>query len=603
MRNKIPLLILLFNFSNFFGQTPEAVLKDHPQILVNLAEPLKSLSPTPCFAERDKNTDENFKKQPLSFPNDKPKRGKKNRIKRGHKRHATSEKIANNSPHDSFIINSTHEPPKREFRGVWVATVANIDWPSKGNLNTELQKQELVQLLDEHQKSGINAIMLQIRPAADAFYGKSRELWSRYLTGTQGKAPSPYYDPLAFAIKEAHERGMELHAWFNPYRATFDLIDANTNEKHITKQKPDWFFTYDGKKLFNPGIPEVQSYIIDVIMDVVRNYDIDGVHFDDYFYPYPKETYPQKSLFLVDENTYKKYNSHFDSIEDWRRHNVDTLIQRLSDSIHTAKKYIKFGISPFGIWRNISQDPNGSESNGFDGYSRLYADARKWAQMGWIDYINPQIYFPFYYKAAPYEKLVDWWSKNAFNRHLYIGLAAYRAAEKRGGWLDPQQIPNQIRYLRNNPNVTGSVFFSSKSLIKNLAGLNTALRDDFYKYPALTPTMPWLDNIPPNPPQSLQVELDVKEGVPVLKWAPPSKAIDNELAYGYVIYRFNDDATVNTNTPKNILKISFESAQTSFIDTTALPNHRYHYTVTALDRMKNESTVSNVVSIKISRGK
>lgn len=481
--------------------------------------------------------------------------------------------------------------PKREFRGAWLATVANIDWPSKPGLSTEAQKREFLEILDDHQRSGINAIMLQIRPATDAFYGKGRELWSRYLTGKQGEAPSPYYDPLSFAIEEAHKRGIELHAWFNPYRATFDLIDSHTSNNHITKQKPEWFFTFGGKKLFNPGIPQVRDYIVQVIMDVVRNYDIDGVHFDDYFYPYP-----EKNQILPDNATYHINATGFTNIEDWRRHNVDTLIHTLSDSIHAAKKYVKFGISPFGIWRNLSQDPEGSESNGFDGYGQLYADARKWTKSGWIDYINPQIYFPFFYKAAPYEKLVDWWSNNTFGKHLYIGQGAYRANEKKEGWRDKHQIPDQIRYLRNNTRVQGSVFFSSKSLRDNLAGINDSLRTDFYKYPALQPAMLWLDDVSPNPPRDFQVKVFEKNVQ--LSWTVPLKAKDGDLAYGYVVYRFNEGDKINTDNPKNILKISFDESQTSFTDFSILPDSRYTYVITSIDRLKNESINSSFVGIK-----
>ncbi|WP_460880133.1 glycoside hydrolase family 10 protein [Pontibacter rugosus] len=390
--------------------------------------------------------------------------------------------------------------PKREFRGVWIATVENIDWPSRpvGRVNSDEQKQEFIQILDEHQRTGINAVMLQVRPSTDAFYAKSSELWSRFLTGKQGLAPDPFYDPLEFAIEEAHKRGMELHAWFNPYRASNNLIDSLISQDHITRTRPEWFFTYGGKQYFNPGLPEVREYITGVIMGVVRNYDIDGVHFDDYFYPYPgKESLP-------DSITYAKYGSAFDSIDDWRRNNVDVLIQTLSDSIHAEKRYVKFGISPFGIWRNKVQDPAGSESNGLSGYSALYADARKWVQEGWIDYVNPQVYFPFNYKPAPYEKLVDWWSANAFGRHVYVGQGVYRAMEDREGWRERQQLPNQMRYLRENPKVQGSVFFSSKSLTNNLAGFRDSLQHAFYRYPTLQPQMRWLDNVPPTSPVALR---------------------------------------------------------------------------------------------------
>ena len=365
------------------------------------------------------------------------------------------------------------QAPKREFRGVWIATVQNIDWPSKRGLSSDVQKQEFLQILDDHQKTGINAVMLQVRPSADALYAKSQELWSMFLSGKQGVAPSPSYDPLEFAVVEAHRRGMELHAWFNPYRATNDTIDSNTSINHISRTKPEWFFTYGGKKYFNPGLPEVRAYIVGIIMGVVRNYDIDGVHFDDYFYPYPGKT-P-----LPDSVTYVQYGKNFSSIEDWRRNNVDVLIKTLSDSIHDAKRYVKFGISPFGIWRNKKDDPEGSETNGLSGYSALYADARKWLQGGWIDYINPQVYFPFNYAPAAYEKLVDWWSNNAYGKHVYIGQGVYRSMEDRDGWRDKKQLPNQIRYLRQNSRVQGSVFFSSKSVSTNMAGFRDSLRNDF----------------------------------------------------------------------------------------------------------------------------
>jgi uncharacterized lipoprotein YddW (UPF0748 family) len=483
-------------------------------------------------------------------------------------------------------------PPKREFRGVWVATVANIDWPSKPGLNSDIQKAEFIRILDEHQKTGINAIVFQIRPATDALYGKSRELWSRFLTGKQGQAPVPYYDPLEFAIQEAHKRGMELHAWFNPYRATFDLIDANTSAMHISKQKPQWFFTYGGKKLFNPGLPEVRQYIVGVIMDVVKNYDIDGVHFDDYFYPYPEANQP-----LRDSETFNKYGSGFKNIDDWRRNNVDTLIHVLSDSIHATKKHMKFGVSPFGIWRNKSQDPLGSISNGFDGYSKLYADARKWVEKGWIDYLNPQIYFPFGYEVAPYDKLTDWWANNAFGKHVYIGHAAYRAMENRQAWVNRGLLSDKIRYLRKNSNIQGSVYFSSKSVTNNLAGLQDSLRNDFYRYPALQPTMEWLDSVKPNAPKAL-VARQLAKAVE-LNWKEALEAADGEKAYGYVIYRFKRGEKIDTEKVKHVISISFDASKTSFLDTSVMANQAYIYVVSAIDRLKNESEPSNSASISL----
>lgn len=480
--------------------------------------------------------------------------------------------------------------PKREFRGVWVATVANIDWPSSPGLSVDRQKDELIKILDAHQRNGINAIMLQIRPASDAFYARGNEPWSRFITGKQGKAPSPFYDPLDFAITEAHNRGMELHAWFNPYRASTTLNPADFAPDHITRQHPEWFFNYAGRKLFNPGIPEVRQYIVDVVLNVVKNYDIDGVHFDDYFYPYP-----EKGQFINDGTTFRTYGSAFSTIGDWRRNNVDTLIHELSIKIHEIKRYVKFGISPFGIWRNKSQDPDGSETNGLDSYGSIYADARKWVKEGWIDYINPQIYFPFNYRAAAYEKLVDWWSENAYGKHLYIGQAAYRATERRPGWLNWSQIPDQIRYLRNNNRVQGSVFFSSKSVTQNFAGIQDSLRKEFYHSPALPPAMLWLDQVPPQAPLNLQ-GYTTREGV-VLNWQSPLQARDGETAYGYVIYRFNNDEIVDLQDATKIIKISYAN-----INTYTDPNTTsggYHYVVTAIDRVKNESAPSNSLQITV----
>lgn len=491
----------------------------------------------------------------------------------------------------SIVQNSFGQlPSKREFRGVWVATVANIDWPSQPGLSSEQQKQELIRILDEHHKSGVNAIILQIRPAADAFYEKGRELWSRFLTGSQGRAPAPYYDPLEFAVNEAHKRGMELHAWFNPYRASTTLNSSDINQQHITRIHPDWFFTYAGKKLFNPGLPDVRNYIIKVIMDVVRNYDIDGVHFDDYFYPYP-----ERNQVIQDQAAFEKYGKEFTNIADWRRNNVDILIHAISDSIHSVKKYVKFGVSPFGIWRNVSQDPEGSESSGLDSYSTLYADTRKWVKDGWLDYITPQIYFPLYYRVAPFEKLMDWWSNNTYGKHLYIGQAAYRATERRPGWNDWRQIPDQIRYIRQNPRVQGSVFFSSKSVTNNFAGIQDSLRNNFYRFPALPPQMLWLDEIPPQSPINLRA--DVFANRVSLKWDEPLKARDGETAYGYVIYRFPTEGSINLEDASKIISISYQN-NTSFTDETAQFGV-YFYVVTAIDRLKNESLPSNNVMVSL----
>jgi len=483
--------------------------------------------------------------------------------------------------------------PKREFRGVWIATVTNIDWPSKQGLSADQQKQELIGILNQHKKNGLNAVFLQIRPTADALYAKSRELWSHWLMGKQGLAPAPGYDPLEFAIKEAHFRGMELHAWFNPYRATMSA-SAITSEDHITKKRPELFYTYGGQKLFDPGLPEVREYIIQVILDVVKGYDIDGVHFDDYFYPYRIA-----GQVIKDSATFAKYPNGFTKIDDWRRNNVDMLIKAVNDSVHHYKKYVKFGVSPFGIWRNFREDTLGSKTNGLSNYGELYADSRKWIKEGWVDYINPQIYFTFSRAVAPFGVLLDWWSNNTFGRHLYIGQAAYLVhgmpSRQEAAWGNLSEIPNQIRYMRTNNRVQGSVFFSSKSLSTVARAVADSLKNDLYKYQALPPQMPWLDDIMPNEPQNLTVEA-LADGIN-LKWTKPAKAKDGETASGYVIYRFEEGEKINTLNPKNILHISFQDF-TTYIDTNTEKGQRYTYLVTALDRLKNESGPSGPVGVQ-----
>jgi uncharacterized lipoprotein YddW (UPF0748 family) len=479
--------------------------------------------------------------------------------------------------------------PKREFRGVWIATVENIDWPSTPHLTADQQKKEFTDRLNAHQATGINAIMFQVRPAADAFYAKSREPWSKWLTGKQGTAPSPAYDPLDFAITEAHKRGMELHAWFNPYRATNDGNFAALSPSHITRLKPEWFFIYGGIKLFNPGIPEVRDYIVKVILDVVDNYDIDGIHMDDYFYPYQID-----GQHINDAETFKEYGSNYDNIKDWRRHNVDTLIEMLSDSIHKHKPHVKFGISPFGIWANKYQNADGTDTHGGSSYYELFADSRKWIKEGWLDYINPQLYWPIDDRSAAFDKLLDWWSDNTYNRHLYIGMAAYRINERRKGkFKDAAQMPDQVKYLRDNPRVQGSVYFSSNSLLHNPLGFTDSLKETYYKYPALPPAMLWLDSIPPNAPRNVTTTPGVNRVQ--LKWEVPLIAKDNEQAYGYVIYRFNGDEKVNLTDPKYILHIQYNNS-TTFTDETVKNGKTYLYVVTALDRLKNESEPSPTIA-------
>ena len=376
--------------------------------------------------------------------------------------------------------------PTPEFRGVWIATVDNIDWPSRGNYNSDSQKVEFTRILDMHQRNGMNAIIAQIRPATDAFYPSPYEPWSEWLTGKQGSPPNPYYDPLQFMIEETHKRGMEFHAWCNPYRAVFNLSKSSIAPTHVTRLHPEWFLNYGDKKYFDPGNKEAQQFVVNVIRDVVSRYAVDAIHFDDYFYPYriAGSEFPDDSSYLRHNNGLNK--------NDWRRSNVDSIIVFLSRAIKEENKSCQFGISPFGIWRNQTQDPDGSATQGGQtNYDDLYADIVLWLKNGWIDYVAPQIYFEFGHPRAAYETLLDWWSKHSYGKHCYVGLGIYKAGTN-AAWKDKTQLPKQIEALRNTANVQGMIFFSSKSFNNNPNGWTDSLRLNYFREPAAIPPMDWI---------------------------------------------------------------------------------------------------------------
>lgn len=386
----------------------------------------------------------------------------------------------------SFAVAAVHAQVRPELRAVWVATVVNIDWPTAGNYSSSSQQEEFIRLLDAHKANGMNAMVVQIRPSGDAFYPSPFEPWSQWLTGTQGKPPVPYYDPLAFMIAETHKRNMEFHAWMNPYRAEFKIGESSISPTHITRLHPDWFLSYGDKRYFDPGNKDVQRFVTHIVKDVVERYAVDAIHFDDYFYPYRIE-----GKFFPDDASYARYGNGMDR-EDWRRSNVDSVILMLNNGIKQVNPHCQFGISPFGVWRNASKDPDGSNTNaGQTNYDDLYANILLWLKNGWVDYVAPQLYWEFGHKAAPYEVLIDWWSKHTYGRNCYIGLGFYRAGSN-AAWKDKTQLPRQIEALRNTPNIQGMIFFSSKSFDKNPNGWNDSLRLNYFKEPAPLPTMPWL---------------------------------------------------------------------------------------------------------------
>jgi uncharacterized lipoprotein YddW (UPF0748 family) len=468
--------------------------------------------------------------------------------------------------------------PKREFRAVWVATVVNIDWPDYYNDSVAKQKQDLIDLMGNMKRCGMNAIIFQVRPECDALYKSSYEPWSYWLTGEQGKAPSPYYDPLEFAIEEAHKRSMELHAWFNPYRAERSEGRFTLDEDHVVNQHPDWILDFGSLKLLDPGLPMCRDYVTDVIMDVVHNYDIDGVHFDDYFYPYEGTT-------NEDALTFTEFSRGFTNIGDWRRDNVNLLVTQVFDSIKSVKSHVKFGISPFGIWKNGV--PQGII--GLDAYNVIYCDAVAWLNRRIIDYLTPQIYWEIG-GNQDYSKLMPWWAAQTDDRHIYPGHAAYKLDD----WARPSEMPNQIRLNRQTDDVLGSVYFSAQQIVANHFGFRDSLRDDLYRTPAIIPSMSWLDSIPPNPPVDL-IALDVNTGT-LLQWDKTSMASDGDSARNYVIYRVQEGDSLDLADPKNILDI-ISSENLEYLDAEGSEYLSYAYTITSLDRLDNESVASNYVDL------
>ena len=370
---------------------------------------------------------------------------------------------------------------RAELRAVWIATVSNIDFPSKPGLSSDIQKEEFIRLADLHKSNGMNALVVQVRPATDAFYPSPYEPWSQWLTGKQGQPPVPYYDPLQFMIEETHKRGMEFHAWMNPYRAVFNINGSSIAPSHVTNVHPEWFLTYGDKKYFDPGNKEVQKYVTAVVRDVVSRYAIDAIHLDDYFYPYriTGKEFP-------DWSTYSKYGNGLNK-DDWRRSNTDSIIVMLGRAIKEENKKCQFGISPFGVWRNADKDPLGSNTKaGVTNYDDLYADILLWLRKGWIDYVAPQLYWEIGHNLADYETLLDWWNKNTYGKNCYIGLGIYRAGSN-AAWRDKTQIPRQIEMLRSRGNINGMLFYSSKIFEKNPNGWNDSLRLNYFKDPAPLP--------------------------------------------------------------------------------------------------------------------
>ena len=465
--------------------------------------------------------------------------------------------------------------PKREFRAAWIQSV---NGQFRG-MPTEKLKQNLIGQLNSLQKAGINAIIFQVRPEADALYASRLEPWSRFLTGVQGKAPEPYWDPMQFMIDECHKRGMEFHAWINPYR-TKTTLKSELAPNHVYNIHPEWFVTYGDQLYFDPALPESRRHICMVVSDIVSRYDVDAIHMDDYFYPYPI-----KGKDFPDDASFARFGGGFSNKGDWRRSNVNVLIKKLHETIREIKPWVKFGVSLFGIYRNESSDPLGSKTKGLQNYDDLYADVLLWAREGWIDYNIPQIYWHIGHPVADYETLVKWWARNTENRPLFIGQSVMNTVQN----ADPKnpsinQLPRKMALQRAYQTIGGSCQWPASAVVENAGKYRDALIAEYHKYPALPPVFDFMDNEAPAKVRKMK-PVWTEDGY-ILFWTAPKYKEEMNRAVQYVVYRFNDKEKVNIDDPSHIVaitrdnfyKLPYEDGKT-----------KYRYVVTALDRLHNES--------------
>ena len=462
--------------------------------------------------------------------------------------------------------------PKREFRGAWIQCV---NGQFKG-IGTKTMQETLTYQLDELQKDGCNVIIFQVRPECDALYQSALEPWSYYLTGQQGLAPQPYWDPLAWMVEQCHKRGMELHAWINPYRAKTKVAHANA-VNHVVSQHPERCFEYDGLTLLNPALKENRDYICQVVTDILERYDVDGLHIDDYFYPYPTP-----GINIPDDAYFRANPQGFTDKDDWRRNNVNLFIEQLWATIRTVKPWVKFGVSPFGIYRNEKSDPNGSKTNGLQNYDQLYADVLLWVKNGWVDYCVPQIYWEIGNKAADYDELIHWWDKYCTKTTLVIGEDVERTVKF-------NQMARKMVLHAELPNVKGTVLWYAKAVVDNVGNYGTRLRELYWRNPALQPAMKHIDNKAPKKPRKVQA-VDI-EGQKVLFWTAPKGEGWKDAAANYVVYRFNQGDKVTVDDASKIVAIT---SDTHYEMPQETPGTKCTYAVTALDRMQNESSYKKV---------
>ena len=386
--------------------------------------------------------------------------------------------------HSCNVFKSYEPNPERELRGVWIATVANIDWPKNKTDSIDKKKEDYLKILDFYKNLNFNAVIVQVRTAGDAFYPTQKAPWSRFLTSKEGHADPIYDNILEWMIDQAHIMGFEFHAWLNPYRATIDENTKQLSKKHDLFKHPEWMIKYGKKYYFDPGIPSVKEHLTEIINEVVVNFNIDAIHFDDYFYPYKI-----KGEIFQDSLTYQKHKIAGQNIDDWRRSNVDSLVKITHKNIKKNKPWVQFGISPFGVWKNKDTDIRGSDTKAEQtSYDDLYADPLTWIENGWIDYIVPQIYWSMDYEKASHKKLLRWWKENALNTNLYIGNGTYKIRNNNDkAWNSKKEIPDQIRLSRQTTEVKGNVFFSARSSMGKNEDVIKILKRKYYSQQSLPP--------------------------------------------------------------------------------------------------------------------
>lgn len=479
---------------------------------------------------------------------------------------------------------------KREFRGVWIHTVQQSQYKTMTPI--EMQRY-FIDMLNQFQQAGINALVFQVRPQADAFYKSNLEPWSRFLTGEQGLEPNPEWDPMAFLIRECHARNIEFHAWLNPYRVT-NSENEKLSENHIYWKHPEWFVKYGKQIYFDPGMPECRNYIRQVVKDIVTRYNVDAIHMDDYFYPYPisGEVFP-------DDETFRAYGASqgFDATQKnaWRRNNVNLLISELKETIFKTKPWVRFGISPFGIYRNSSSHESGSKTSGLQNYDDLYADVLLWAKNSWIDYIVPQLYWEIGHKQADYSTLTKWWSEHVNTEHLYIGQSVVRtmqAVDSKTG--DQNQLRSKLEQVKATPTIQGNCWWNGYDLLRNEGGILDSLKNNYYKYPALMPAFTSMDGIDPLPIKKLWAEW-TPEGY-FLYWLPQEDKDPMNMPEHYCIYRFKSGEKINLNDPSKIVAITNQTAYQLPYDKGKV---KYIYAITTIDKYNLESKKSKKGVVKL----